>query len=264
MPREFPGLANTTQGAAKEDIPASKAYMRAGFLWAWFLGEWAVWLGIFVLDVCIVIGLQVFLESIGKKRGGASSIMPKKNVASAIAVKVTGGPPGAPIPTPSGTPGPQSTQRLSVLLQEDYLAALLAEHWGKLAIGIGVAVAVRLPIHVLNNDGILCHMLINLAVMLRCMSLVMLLIRDDVALPKREKVPAGMAGGAPGVPPPPPPSLPQEAALSFPTSPEHAAVSAAAASPTSPRLRRTTSSSSPAATSGGAGSGGGGGGGGEG
>eukprot|EP00443_Scrippsiella_acuminata_P059921 CAMPEP_0115517742 /NCGR_PEP_ID=MMETSP0271-20121206/77481_1 /TAXON_ID=71861 /ORGANISM="Scrippsiella trochoidea, Strain CCMP3099" /LENGTH=82 /DNA_ID=CAMNT_0002948539 /DNA_START=222 /DNA_END=467 /DNA_ORIENTATION=+ len=57
--------------------------------------------------------------------------MPKKNVASAIAVKAAGGPPmpGAPIPTPSGTPGPHSTQRLSVLSQEEFLAAILAEHW---------------------------------------------------------------------------------------------------------------------------------------
>lgn len=158
----------------------------ASVTWIWAIGERLLCFGIFALDIGIVVGMQVFLESIGRKRGG-STIMPKKNVASAMA-KANGTVHGASIPAPSGMPGRESTQRLSVLSQEELLAACLNEHWGKLAIGLSLAVLGRLPQHILNNESILCHMLVNLAVMLRWMSLVMLLIRDDMALPKREKL----------------------------------------------------------------------------
>merc|ERR1740121_186738 len=134
--------------------------------------------------------------------------MPKKSVASAMAKAANATDRGAPIPTPAGTGGRESTQRLSVLSQEELLAACLAEHWGKLAVGVGLAVVGRLPIHILNNESVLCHMLINLAVMLRWMSLVMLFIRDDVALPKREKV-----APPPATPMPPMPSSPRRRPL---------------------------------------------------
>jgi len=200
LPREAPGSETVT--------PPPRALMeepRPGLVgpWAWAIGEWLFWLGICALDVSIVVGMQLFLESIGRKRGG-SSIMPKRSVATAIATKAAGAPPpGAPIPAPSATPGRASTQRLSVLSQEELLAACLTAHWGKLAVAVGLAVACRLPQQVLNSDGFICNMLANLTVMLRCMSLVMLLIRDDMALPKKDKADKG------AVPPPPPPPVPR-------------------------------------------------------
>jgi len=166
--------------------------------WAWAIGGWLAWAGIWMLDIGIVVGMQLFLESIGRKRGG-SSIMPKRNVANAIASKAAPAS-GAPIPAPSATPGRASSQRLSVLSQEELLAAALTEHWGKLVVGAGMAVAFRLPQQVLSNDSLICHMLSNFTVMLRCMSLVMLLVRDDMTLPKKEKLDKG-----PAPPPPPPP-----------------------------------------------------------
>lgn len=196
LPREGLNGTGGAAGVARDGLD-SRPLVSASVAWVWAFGEWLVWVGIFALDIGIVVGMQLFLESIGRKRGG-SSIMPKKSVASAIAVKNAAGTavPGAPIPTPSGTPGRESSQRLSVLSQEELLAAVLAEHWGKLAAAVGLAVASRLPQHILNNESVLCHMLINLAVMLRCMSLVMLLIRDDVALPKRDKAAAHQLGSS--------------------------------------------------------------------
>jgi len=196
LPREV----NASELEARRDA-AKGSLVGAGVSYIWSFGEWLFTLGIFGLDMGIVVGMQLFLESIGKKRGG-SSIMPKKGVASAMA-KASGPAHGTPIPAPSGAMG---RERLSVLSQEEFLAALLAEHWGKIAIGAGLAIISRLPVHILNNDGILCHMLMNLAVMLRWMSLVMLLIRDDVALPKREK--ESMPENIPAPPRPPSPRSP--------------------------------------------------------
>jgi len=153
---------------------------------AWTLGLWVFWAGIFGLDVAIVIGMQLFLESIGRKRGGGSVIVPKKNVADILA-KANGASPGTPIPTPSATPPPGSTQRLSVLSQEEFLAACLTEHWLKLVLGTTLAVVCRLPQLLLGQDSFAYHMLVNLSVMLRCMSLVLLLIREDMTLPKKSR-----------------------------------------------------------------------------
>jgi len=184
MPRE-----PSPEPQLKPQVVAStsaREFMRTSVTWAMCIGEWAFSFGIFGLDVGIVIGMQLFLDSVGRKKGG-SSVMSKANAANALAAKVGGTPPGAHIPAPSMTPPPSSTQRLSVLSQEELLAACLTEHWGKLALGLGLAVACRLPPRLLNNQSLLCHMLVNLAVMLRCMSLVMLLIRDDMTLPRKER-----------------------------------------------------------------------------
>lgn len=51
--------------------------------------------------------------------------------------------------------------------REDFLAACLTEHWGKLAAGIGLAVLSRLPMHILDEDGFLDHMCYTLVLMLR-------------------------------------------------------------------------------------------------
>jgi len=169
-----------------EEIAAStpRPLISAGISYAWSFGEWLFKFSIFALDICIVVGMQVFLESIGRKRKG-STIMPKKNVASAMAKAAGATVNAAPIPTPSGAR--ETSQRLSVLSQEELLAACLTEHWGKLAVGVGLAVVGRLPVHILKTESILCYMFQNLAVMLRWMSLVMLLIREDMVLPRRDK-----------------------------------------------------------------------------
>jgi len=169
----------------REELPVStptpEAHSKVLAAWVWVASEWVFWAGVCVLDVAIIIGMQLFLESISRKRGG-SSIISKRSAATAIA-KASGGAPGAPIPAPSATPARSSSQRLSVLSQEELLAACLTEHWGKLAIGVGIMVACRLPQRLLNSNGFFCQMMLNLTVMLRCMSLVMLLIREDMALP---------------------------------------------------------------------------------
>merc|ERR1712061_214830 len=138
--------------------------------------------GIVILDIGVIVGMQFFLESISRKRKG-SSIISKRN-ASALAAKAGSPVPGAPIPAPTATAWRDNSQRLSVLLQEDFLVAVLTEHWGKFALGLGLTVVCRLPQYLFNSKGVLAHMLHVMTVMLRCMSCVMLLIRDDVAAPK--------------------------------------------------------------------------------
>lgn len=56
---------------------------------------------IFFLDIVIVVGMQIFLESIGRKRTGRE-IMSQKAMANALAKAATGGPTGAPIPERAG------------------------------------------------------------------------------------------------------------------------------------------------------------------
>ncbi|CAE7250190.1 UBP19, partial [Symbiodinium natans] len=182
MPREkkrqdseeprLPGPASKGQGAGAVTTTAS-----------WLSSSLTLifWVCIFLLDIVIVVGMQIFLESIGRKRTGKGGIMSQKQMASALSK--AGGPTGAPIPEPSAT----STQRLSVLSQEELLAHLLAEHWVKIVIGLGISVALRLPQLFLSEDGVVFHMLFTLVMVLRCMSPVMLWFRDEMGLPKKGK-----------------------------------------------------------------------------
>lgn len=164
--------------------------VRAVFAWIWSCMTWLFWVCIFFLDIAIVIGMQIFLESIGQRRTGRE-IMSRKAMANALAKQATSGTPkGAPIPEPNAA---GSTQRLAVLLQEEVLAAVLTEHWVKIIIGLGLAVAFRLPQCFLSEDGIVFHMLFTLAMVLRFMSPVMLWFRDDMALPKKDKAPPQQA-----------------------------------------------------------------------
>jgi len=174
---------------AKDELSPTVAAYHVWAPWLWGAASWLTSVGIFALDIGIVVGMQLFLESIGRKKA-TSMIMPKKGLENAIATRTAGGapaPPGAPIPAPSATPRPTSTQRFSVLLEEEFLAAALSEHWVKLAVGAGLALFFRLPQQLLHSEGLTCSMFTNLGVMLRCMSLVMLVIRDDMTLPKKEK-----------------------------------------------------------------------------
>lgn len=160
-----------------------KDFVSASAGWAWTVGEWIVWVALIVLDVGIVVMMQMFLESIGRKRGGGSIASKKSatSLASAKAASTAGAPSGTPMPAPSTA----TTQRLSVLSQEELLAAALSEHWSKVAIGLLMAVLCRLPAVLLSPDSLTCNMLMNLTIMVRCMSVVMVFLGDDMALPKK-------------------------------------------------------------------------------
>mmetsp|Transcript_35472 Transcript_35472/g.76549 ORF Transcript_35472/g.76549 Transcript_35472/m.76549 type:complete len:254 (-) Transcript_35472:132-893(-) len=133
-------------------------------------------------------GCSFFLESIGRRRGGSS--VSKHQVASATVVKAAATQPSlvARFPSPSAL----INTDIDEILSQELLAAALSENWGKIMVGVGMAVAFRLPLFILDNDSVLCHILVPLVVILRVMSGVMLLIRDDMALPKRDKAPSHM------------------------------------------------------------------------
>ncbi|CAJ1422264.1 unnamed protein product [Effrenium voratum] len=178
-----------TEGTAVKPQPEPKEEMQGSpvFAWLWTGATSLFWVGVFFLDIAIVIGMQIFLESIGRKRGTGREIMSSKAMANALKAGAKA------IPEPSAT----STQRLSVLSQEELLAAVLTEHWVKIVIGLGLAVAFRLPQCFLNQDGVVFHMLFTLAMVLRFMSPVMLWFRDDMTLPKKEKATLAAEGAFP-------------------------------------------------------------------
>lgn len=183
MPRAPPSEEPIRPSEAPEQVKMEG--LRTAFAWIWSCLTSLFWVGMFFLDIAVVIGMQIFLESIGQKRTGRE-IMSKKAMANALAKQATSGTPkGSPIPEPSASSG--TTTRLSVLSQEELLAAVLTEHWVKIIIGLGLAVALRLPQCFLSEDGIVFHMFFTLAMVLRFMSPVMLWFRDDMTLPKKEK-----------------------------------------------------------------------------
>ncbi|OLP77070.1 hypothetical protein AK812_SmicGene42913 [Symbiodinium microadriaticum] len=122
-----------------------------------------------------------------------------------------------PIPPKKAAPGerqitvrveycgrPQNPDRRTVCKsQEELLAHLLAEHWVKIVIGLGLAVALRLPQLFLSEEGVVFHMLFTLVTVLRCMSPVMLWFRDEMGLPKKGKSTATntSTGGVPAAAP---------------------------------------------------------------
>mmetsp|Transcript_40896 Transcript_40896/g.94162 ORF Transcript_40896/g.94162 Transcript_40896/m.94162 type:complete len:333 (-) Transcript_40896:85-1083(-) len=165
-------------GDESEDVGASHVLGELIFT----VGEILMWACIFFLDIGVVTGMQLFLESIGRKRG--NGIMSRQSVGGALASQAATG--GA-IPAPSSAVDKASGTRLSFLSEEDVMAAWLSEHWPKLVAGLIVAFACRIPQRLFHADGLVSSLFTNLAVMLRCMSLVMLLIRDDIALPKKER-----------------------------------------------------------------------------
>lgn len=197
MPRAPPSEEPVRPPEPREEVKMEG--LRTAFAWIWSCMTSLFWVGMFFLDIAIVIGMQIFLESIGQKRTGRE-IMSKKAMANALAKQATSGTPkGSPIPEPSAS---SSTTRLSVLSQEELLAAVLTEHWVKIIIGLGLAVAFRLPQCFLSEDGIVFHMFFTLAMVLRFMSPVMLWLRDDMTLPKKEKgVPQQPAQAVPSVAP---------------------------------------------------------------
>lgn len=185
-------MPRVPQPSMQAETQAPKDFAGTSFGWMWTAGEWIVFFALIALDIGIVVMMQLFLESIGRKRGG-SGIMAKKSAANLAATNAAD---GLSIPAPTITPA--SSQRLSVLSQDELLAAALTEHWLKLMLGGVMALLVRLPAHFLSPDSLTCNMLMNLAIMVRCMSVVMLLLGDEMTLPKKVNL-----NQPPGPPSPP-------------------------------------------------------------
>lgn len=156
-------------------------YVKRGFEKSWQIGEKMAWAGLFVLDISVVIGMMLFLESIGRK--------PKKlRQKRAETPQSAGSAPGTPIPAPTATAGRESSQWLAWLSQEELLAACLKEHWFKFVLGLMLAFAVRLPKRILRQESLILHLVINVSVTLRCVGLALVLVRDSLLSTKAEDV----------------------------------------------------------------------------
>eukprot|EP00928_Gymnodinium_smaydae_P043169 TRINITY_DN28986_c0_g1_i1.p1 TRINITY_DN28986_c0_g1~~TRINITY_DN28986_c0_g1_i1.p1 ORF type:complete len:469 (+),score=140.23 TRINITY_DN28986_c0_g1_i1:82-1488(+) len=128
---------------------------------------------VFLVDVAIIAGMQTFLEAAGK---------PKKKQ--------------------HGRRKLESSGFMAVISQEELAAAWLSEHWPKMAFGAGLSFAGRLPQLLLGDNSLVTQMVMVLTVMLRCMSLVMFFIRDDMfsasGSPSGGGLMDGMADGGTG------------------------------------------------------------------
>lgn len=142
-----------------------------------------VHVGVFGLDVAIVVGMGIFLDSVsGKRRRGIMSITQAANERDLARDKL---PPGASIPTPTATR--ESKLRLQMLTNEEVLVAYLNEYGGKLSLGIFLAFAFRIIQLACEREGVASQLWVSLAMMLRCMSVVMFFIKDELCLPKPDK-----------------------------------------------------------------------------
>lgn len=124
---------------------------------------WCFRLFVFVFDICIVVAMQLFHESIGHK---PTSVM---SMHEAIDCRAQGH--GATDPPPSMT-------------TEEQLVASVSENWDKIVVGLVLAASCRVPQQVFA-DNFVSHMVTNTCVMLRCMSVVMLLVQKDMNPPKQ-------------------------------------------------------------------------------
>lgn len=127
---------------------------------------------LFLLDVFVVIGMALFLESLKRKPRRARS----KEAA------------GAPIPTPTATAGRESSQWLAWLSQEELLAASLKEHWFKFLLGLLLAMAVRLFDRLMRPESLMFHLIVNVSVTLRVVGLALVLLRDSLTFPRADDV----------------------------------------------------------------------------
>eukprot|EP00927_Polykrikos_kofoidii_P066476 TRINITY_DN62079_c0_g1_i1.p1 TRINITY_DN62079_c0_g1~~TRINITY_DN62079_c0_g1_i1.p1 ORF type:complete len:443 (+),score=82.72 TRINITY_DN62079_c0_g1_i1:115-1443(+) len=187
--REQVGIDDgTPQAVPRQPSLNLKVYVDKGASWGWTFGTSAFWVSVFVFDVVIIVCMQLFLESIGSKKGSKHGAT-KKSIAGALAAKAAQEAAQASAGGDGSVPPPTSTQRLWVLSQEDVLAACISEHWTKMAFALAGAVAFRLPQRMLSDASLLCNMLMNLGFMLRFLSLVLLLIRDDMTLPEKTRPP---------------------------------------------------------------------------
>lgn len=158
-----------------------RPYVKKGFEKSLQIGEKMAWAGLFVLDISVVIGMMLFLESIGRK--------PRKlRQKRAETPAAPGSAPGTPIPAPTATAGRESSQWLAWLSQEELLAACLKEHWFKFVLGLALAFAVRLPKRILRQESLILHLVINVSVTLRCVGLALVLVRDSLLSTKAEDV----------------------------------------------------------------------------
>lgn len=184
------GANRTSDGAGSEAAPEEESA-------AWMAGRYAFEAAVFLLDVGLWVSMQLFLESLGRKRSPGGSILAKDRVSTVMAAKAErSGDRRALIPSPTGAAPSEARQRLPMLSQEEALAALLDAHFAKMVAGAVLAVLCRLPPHILDANGLICHVMSNLVIMLRCMSLVTLCIRDDMSVPRQNPA-VGRAGVEP-------------------------------------------------------------------
>ncbi|CAE7938456.1 ODA11 [Symbiodinium necroappetens] len=154
-------------------------------------GEKFMWLSVFGLDLFVVIAMMLFMESIGGKRPRRSRLLSKreaKELAKKATAAAAAGKPGTPIPTPTSAAGRESSQWLAWLSQEELLAALLKEHWFKFAVGLGLAIIVRLLQRVMSKESLTYHLIVNVTMTLRFVGLALVLLRDAMLSPNPEDV----------------------------------------------------------------------------
>jgi len=125
----------------------------------WYL----YYLLLLIFDIIIWTSLQVFLESIGKKKR-------KKKPKRARSRSTT--------PVQEQKP----TGRLAILTQEDALARILEEYAGKVIIGVIISISYRIPDYLLGEHSLILQILSNLVITLRGLAATTIFIRDDVAL----------------------------------------------------------------------------------
>ena len=133
----------------------------------WKLTERLGRLSLFMLDIFLVIGMALFLESLKRKPRRARK---------------------EKIPTPTATAGRESSQWLAWLSQEELLAASLKEHCFKCLLGLSVAMAIRLFDRLIRPESLLFHLIVNVSVTLRVVGLALLLLQDSLTFPKADVV----------------------------------------------------------------------------
>lgn len=189
MEGDFHNALSGANGSANES-----GWTSGWRLWVWNSGGWLLQACVLGLDIGIVIGMQVFLESIGRRKA-RGTVMASRDLANTIALKNNATQRGQSIPTPSaGSAG--STQRLAFLSEEERIAQWLSDHAVKAVVAVLVVIALRIPERILDPESFVGQLVTNLCVMLRCMSLLMLMIRDDMLVPKAEREEGGRVKSA--------------------------------------------------------------------
>ncbi|CAE7508005.1 ODA11 [Symbiodinium sp. CCMP2592] len=207
-PREEPGqsMATTLEAPESSSVPEPEpeSFMEPSENWlavlhAWDLlqswlgrlchaGEKFMWLSVFGLDLFVVIAMMLFMESIGGKRPHRSRLLSKREAKELAKKAAAAAAAGTPIPTPTSAAGRESSQWLAWLSQEELLAALLKEHWFKFAVGLGLAIVVRLLQRVMSQESLTYHLIVNVTMTLRFVGLALVLLRDAMLSPNPEDV----------------------------------------------------------------------------
>ncbi|CAE7627494.1 ODA11 [Symbiodinium sp. CCMP2456] len=203
-PREEPAQSMATLEAPESSSVQSESFEEPSESWLAILhasdvlqswlgrlchaGEKFMWLSVFGLDLFVVIAMMLFMESIGGKKPQRSRLLSKREAKELAKKKTAAAAAGTPIPTPTSAAGRESSQWLAWLSQEELLAALLKEHWFKFAVGLGLAIVVRLLQRVMSKESLTYHLIVNVTMTLRFVGLALVLLRDAMLSPNPEDV----------------------------------------------------------------------------